>query len=53
MFVNGAPSTAISTQTRGKSFLPLISAELMAFLATFAALPDGALPSCLELPWRS
>jgi hypothetical protein len=36
-----------------QKFLPLISAELMAFLATFAALPDGALPSCLELPWRS
>jgi hypothetical protein len=38
-----------------ETFLPLISAKLMAYLVTFAALPDGALLSFvpLELPWRS
>jgi hypothetical protein len=47
--------TRIQVVAKHPCVLPLISAESMAYLVTFAALPDGALHSFvpLELPWRS
>jgi hypothetical protein len=49
------PHQQLFQRERAETFLPFVSAEFMAYLVTFAALPDGALLSFvpLELPWRS